>query len=128
MRHKHKRVLELNTWIVKTTTVLRNMLTNLVDNGKMETTIKRSKSLKAFTDHFFARLVRINKTKDAADAKREAIRYVTSVVYTETAGKKIVNELLPRYLDEWVSTWFVTNYKMWFRSGDAAEKVLVKLV
>ncbi len=128
MRHKHKRVLELNTWIVKTTTVLRNMLTNLVEHGKMETTIKRSKSLKAFADHFFARLVRINKTKDPKDARREAIRYVTSVVYSETAGKKIVDELIPRYLDEWVSTWFVTNYKMWFRAWDAAEKVLMKLV
>jgi len=112
---------------MKTTTVLRNMLTSLVDNGKMETTIKRSKSLKAFTDHFFARLVRINKTKDAADAKREMIRYVGSVVYTESAGKKIVNELLPKYLEEGLSTWFVSNYKLWFRSGDGAEKVLVRL-
>ncbi len=127
MRHKHKRVLELNTGIMKTTTVLRNMLTNLVENWKMETTIKRSKSLKAFTDHFFSRLVRINTTRDEKDAKRESIRYVTSVLYTETAGKKVVNELLPRFIQEWKKTWFVHNYKMWFRAWDGAEKVLVKL-
>lgn len=128
MRHKHKRVLELNTWVIKTTIVMRNMLTNLVEHGKMETTIKRSKSLKAFADHFFARLVRMQKNKDAKDAKREAIRYVSSVLFTESAGKKVVDELLPRFVDEGISTWFVSNYKMWFRSWDAAEKVLVKII
>lgn len=127
MRHKHKRVLELNTGIVKTTTVLRNMLTNLIQSGKMETTIKRSRSLKAFADSFFSRLVRINTDTDTTDARRESIRYITSVLYTEDAGKKVLNDLLPRYMDEWKTSWFVRNYKMWFRGWDAAEKVLIKL-
>lgn len=127
MRHKHKRILELNTGIVKTTTVLRNMLTNLIQSGKMETTSKRSKSLKAFTDSFFSRLVRINTTEDAAAARRESIRYIKSMLYTEDAGKKVLNDLLPRYMEEGKASWFVMNYKMWFRNGDAAEKVLIKL-
>ncbi len=128
MRHKHKRVLELNTWVIKTTIVVRNMLTNLVEHGKMETTIKRSKSLKAFADHFFARLVRINKTSDPKDARRESIRYVSSVLFTDTAGKKVVDELIPRFIEEGISTWFISNYKMWFRKGDGAESVLVKII
>lgn len=129
MRHKHKRILELNTGVVKTTIVLRNMLTSLVKHGQLKTTPKRSKSLKAFADSFFSRLVRIqSNAKTEGDAKRELIRYADSVLFTEDAGKKAVNELIPKYIWEWTTTWFVQNYKMWYRSGDGAEEVLVKLV
>ncbi len=128
MRHKHKRILELNTGQVKTTTVLRNMLTSLVINWKMVTTSKRSRVLKSFTDKFFARLVRIQSSYDAKDAKRESDKFVGSVLYSEEAGKKVVNELLPKFIEDGISTSFVTNYKMWFRPWDGAEKVLVSLV
>lgn len=128
MRHKHKRILELNTGTIKTSTVVRNMLTNLIENGKMQTTSKRSRVLKAFADSFFARLVRIQKTKEPADARRESIRYISSVVFGDTAGKKVLDEILPRFVEEGHTTWFVTNYKLWFRPWDGAEKVLVTLV
>lgn len=113
MRHKHKRVLEMNTGIVKTTSVLRNMLTSLIESGKIETTGKKSRVLKAFADSFFSRLVRIyGANSDAANAKRQAISYIKSMLYTESAGKKVINEILPKYLEEGKKSGFVSNYKM----------------
>jgi len=129
MRHKHKRVLEMNTGVVKTTSVLRNMLTSLIDSGKITTTGKKSRVLKAFADSFFSRLVRIHSNNsDAADAKRQAISYIKSMLYTDSAGKKVMEDILPKMLADGKKSGFVSNYKMWFRHGDAAEKVLVRLI
>jgi len=128
MRHKKKRILELSTGVQKKQNVIRNLLTSLVASGQMVTTIKRSKVLKATADKFFARLVWLHAKNDEATAKRESIRYVKSLIYTEKEGKKVINELLPKYLAEGKTSGFVMNVKMWPRPGDAAEKVLVKLI
>ena len=128
MRHKKKRVLELSTGVQKKQNVVRNLLTSLITHGEMITTGKRAKVVKAEADKFFARLVRIYSKFEGVAAKREADRFVKSVLYTEVAGKRAVSEILPKYLDESRTTGFVSNYKLGFRAGDAAEKVLVKLV
>ena len=128
MRHKKKRVLELSTGVQKKQNVVRNLLTSLITHGEMITTGKRAKVVKAEADKVFARLVRIYSKFEGVAAKREADRFVKSVLYTEVAGKRAVSEILPKYLDESRTTGFVSNYKLGFRAGDAAEKVLVKLV
>lgn len=94
----------------------------------MVTTIKRSKVLKSTADKFFARLVWLHAKNDEATANRESIRYVKSLIFTEKEGKKVINELLPKYLTEGKTSGFVMNVKMWPRPGDSAEKVLVKLI
>lgn len=127
MRHKHKRVLEINSWIHKSRTVLRNMLTSLILHGSITTTAKKSRSLKSFADSFFSRLVRIQSRNPDA-AKRDSIMYIRSVLYSEVAWKKVMSDLLPKFVWAKKNSWFVSNYKLWFRSWDAAEAVLVKLV
>ncbi len=112
MRHRQKRTLELSTGVQKKNLVLRTMLTNLVTHGKMTTTPKRAKVLKAEADSFFSKLLRTyKKFDDEKVSKREVIRIVKSVILTEEAGKKVVTELLPRYLDENKGS-FVADYKM----------------
>ena len=128
MRHKKKRILELSTWVQKKQNVIRNLLTSLVAHGQMVTTIKRSKVLKSVADKFFGRLVRIHEKNDEATAKRESIRYVKSLIFTEKEGKKVIQDILPRYLEAKKTCWFVMNVKLGPRPGDAAEKVLVKLI
>jgi len=128
MRHKHKRVLELNTWIQKSRTVLRNMLTSLVISWNVTTTSKKSKALKSFTDSFFSRLVRLSALTDSATSKREINKYVENTLFDENAWKKVVNELLPKFIENKLTTSFVTNYKLGFRKWDWAEKVLVSFV
>ncbi len=128
MRHKHKRVLELNTWIHKTRTVVRNLLTSLILSWKIETTSKRSKALKSFADSFFSRLVRLSRLDDAGAATREINKHVEQTLFNDKAGKKVINEILPKFLDNKFTTSFVTNYKLWFRKWDWAEKILVSLI
>lgn len=128
MRHKKKRTLELSTGVQRKDNVVRNMLTNLVINGKMITTPKRAKVLKAEADSLFARLVKISKKYDEKGAKRETDRVVKSILYSDEAGKRAIGEFLPRYIDEKRETGFVTDYKLGARPGDNAEKVLVTLI
>lgn len=129
MRHRQKRTLELNTGAQKKTLVIRNMLTNLITHGKMTTTPKRAKVLKAEADSFFSKLVRTsNRFTEENDAKREVIRIVKSTLLSEEAGKKTVNDLLPKYKEAQAGSSFVADYKMGVRSGDGAEKVMLKLL
>jgi len=128
MRHKKKRTLELSTGVQRKDNVIRNLLTSFITYGKMVTTPKKAKVLKAQADSFFARLVKLATKYDEKSSKRELDRFVKSILYTDVAGKRAVNELLPRYLEEKRTTGFVTDNKLWPRPGDASEKILLKLV
>lgn len=128
MRHKKNQLLELEVWEKKKSNVIRTLLTNLIKHGEMATTSKRAKVIKSEADKFFARLLRMfDLYKDEKDVRREAIRFVKSVIYGEEEGKKVVNELLPKYKASGKSAGFVSDYKLGYRVGDGAEKILVRL-
>ena len=112
MRHKKKRTLELSTGVQRKDNVIRNLLTSFITHGKMVTTPKKAKVLKAQADSFFARLVKLATKYDEKSSKRELDRFVKSILYTDVAGKRAVNELLPRYLEEKRITGFVTDNKL----------------
>lgn len=126
MRHRHKKSVQMNTGIVKQQTVLRNLLTSLVVAGSIETTPSRARALKAYADGFFSRLVKRSKTLSEADARRENIRDIKSVLFTEEAGKKALDTLLPQFVANDASS-YVSNYKAGLRAGDATTKVIVSL-
>lgn len=128
MRHRINKLKELNTWAKKKEVFLRNLITSFVRDWKIVTTPKRAKVLKSEIDSFFSRLVRTyNSYADEKDSKREAIRLIKSVVFGEKEWKKLMGDILPKYLKE-KKTSYVSSYKLWFRKWDAAEKVLLKLV
>lgn len=102
-------------------------MTNLVTSGHIVTTPKRAKVLKAYADHFFARLVRLHADRPE-DAAREGIRYVKSVIWTEDAGKKVIGQLVPSYISQSRTSGYVANYKLGFRKGDGAEQIRVTLI
>jgi ribosomal protein L17 len=87
-------------------------LTNLIKNGKTTTTPKRAKVLKSEIDSFFAKLVSINKKLAPADARRESIRYIKSIIFGEAEGKKVLNVLLPKYIESGSTSSFVADYKL----------------
>ncbi len=128
MRHQRNRLIELNIGEHQTrSNVLRSMLTNLIKYGRVTTTNKKAKALKAYADHFFARLVGYTTSKAEADAKRESIKYVKSVVFSEEEGKKVMNEILPKYLAGNRNGGYVNAFKLGFRKGDSAEKLMITL-
>jgi len=103
------------------------MLTNLIKYGRVTTTDKKAKALKAYADHFFARLIGYTADKQEADSKRESIKFVKSVVWTEEEGKKVLNELVPNYINSNRKGGYVTAFKLGFRKGDSAEKIMITL-
>ena len=106
---------------------MRMQLSSLIRAWKITTTPKRAKVLKAFTDEFFSRLLSFDAKYDEKAANREAIKYVKSVVYGEDEGKKVIETLLPKYREEKRVSGFTTSYKLGFRVGDAAPKIMLKL-
>ncbi|EKD24737.1 MAG: hypothetical protein ACD_80C00167G0035 [uncultured bacterium (gcode 4)] len=128
MRHKKNKLLELHTGAKKRDVFVRQLLSNLVKNGKTTTTPKRAKVLKSEIDSFFANLVKMSKKLDPKDAKRETIRYIKSKIFGEAEGKKVLNVLLPKYMESGSTSSFVADYKLGFRVGDGVQKILLKLL
>ena len=59
------------------------MITNLIRNGKVTTTSKRAAVLKSEADTLIGRLVSNTQKYSETDAKRENIRLIKSVIYSE---------------------------------------------
>jgi ribosomal protein L17 len=55
MRHRYNKLKYLETGVVKTSLVIRNLLTSLIKNWEITTTSKRAKILKSVADKFFNR-------------------------------------------------------------------------
>lgn len=128
MRHQKNRLLRIQTGVKTRAVYMRVLLTNLIKQGKLSTTQKRAKVVKAEMDHFFSKLLEITaRFPDEKDARRECIRYTTSIIYGDE-GKKVIDTLLPKYIQEGRKTGFVASYNLGFRFGDAAPKVLLKLL
>ena len=128
MRHRINKLKQLNTWAKKKTVFIRNMLTSLVKSGRVTTTPKRAKVLKAEADSFFAKLVKTyNRYNEESDSRRECIRIIKATIYGEEEGKKVMNELLPKYIADKNKS-FVATYKIGFRKGDAAPITMLELM
>ena len=127
MQHRKNALLEINTGVKSKWVYIRQMLTNLVRNGKVTTTSKRAAVLKAEADALIGRLISNTKNYSEADAKRENIRLIKSVIYSEAEWKKLLNDLLPKFVESGKMSGFVCNYKLGYRLWDGAEKILVKL-
>ncbi len=128
MRHKLSKMIELDTGAKKRQVFVRQLLTNLVKNGKTTTTPKRAKVLKAEADAFFANLIRMSKKLEEKDAKRECIRLIKATIFGEEEGKKVLNVLLPKYKESGATSSFVADYKLGYRVGDGVQKILLKLL
>jgi ribosomal protein L17 len=128
MQHRKNKLLEINTGAKSKPVFIRQLLTNLVRNGKLTTTSKRAMVVKSYADHFFAGLIKnIETYKDEKDARRENIRVIKAEIFSEPEGKKVLETLLPKYLEAGKKSGFVTSYRLGYRVGDGAEKILVKL-
>ena len=127
MQHRKNALLEINTGVKSKWVYIRQMITNLVKNGKVTTTSKRAIVLKSEMDALISRLVSNTKHYSEKDARRENIRLIKSVIYSEAEGKKLLNDLLPKYVESGKNSGFICTYKLGYRLGDGAEKILVQL-
>ncbi|MBQ3604233.1 MAG: 50S ribosomal protein L17 [Clostridia bacterium] len=97
--------------------MLRAMVTYLLENGKIETTVTRAKEVRSLTEKM------ITVAKDnSLNAKRQALAFVTK----EDVVKKLFDEIAPKYKD--VNGGYCRIIKTGPRRGDAAEMCIIELV
>ncbi len=98
--------------------MLRNLVTDLMEHGKVITTIARAKELRRMADKLI--------TKAKQEDKVKAIRDVLAIVTRKEVAYKIVNEIAPKYKDRNGGYTRLLHYD--FRKGDAAPTAIVMLV
>lgn len=99
------------------TAMLRAMVTFLLENGKIETTVTRAKEVSAMTEKY------ITLAKDSSLAsKRQALSFITK----ESVVKKLYDEIAPAYAER--NGGYCRITKTGPRRGDAAEMAIIELV
>ena len=97
--------------------MLRGMVTFLLENGQIETTVTRAKEVRAVAE----KMITIGKNNDL-HSKRQVLSYVTK----EDVAKKLFDEIAPKYADR--NGGYTQIVKIGPRSVDAAEMAIIKLV
>ena len=93
------------------------MVTYLLENGKIETTVTRAKEVRAITEKMIT-LAKVNSLHN----KRQAMAYITK----EDVVKKLFDEVAPKYAE--VKGGYCRIIKTGPRRGDAAEMCIIELI
>ncbi|MGN0605178.1 MAG: 50S ribosomal protein L17 [Oscillospiraceae bacterium] len=97
--------------------MLRAMVTYLLENGQIETTVTRAKEVRSVAE----KMITIGKNNDL-HSKRQVLAYVTK----ESVAKKLFDEISPKYADR--NGGYTRIVKIGPRRGDAAEMAIIQLV
>ena len=97
--------------------LLRQQVTDLLANGKMETTFYRAKEVQPVVE----KMITLGKKGNLA-AYRKALSFITK----EDVANKLFKEIAPKYADRNVGYTRVTRTGA--RRGDAAEMAVIELV
>ncbi len=97
--------------------MLRGLVTYLLENGKVETTLTRAKEVRALAE----KMITLGKQNTLA-SRRAALAYITK----ESVVTKLFTEIAPKY--EGQNGGYTCIYKLGPRRGDAAEMALITLV
>ena len=98
------------------TAMLRAMVTFLLENGKIETTVTRAKEVRSMAEKY----ITLAKT-NTLHSKRQAMAFITK----EDVVAKLYNEIAPKYAD--VNGGYCRITKTGPRRGDAAEMAIIEL-
>ena len=97
--------------------MLRQQVTDLLDKGRMETTVTRAKEIAPMAE----KMITLGKAKDLA-SYRQALSFITR----EDVAKKVFDEVAPKYADR--NGGYTRITRIGARRGDAAEMVVIELV
>ena len=99
------------------TAMLRAMVTFLLENGKIETTVTRAKEVRSMAEKY----ITLAKT-NTLHSKRQAMAFITK----EDVVAKLYNEIAPKYAE--VNGGYCRITKTGPRRGDAAEMAIIELI
>lgn len=97
--------------------MLRAMVTYLLENGQIKTTVTRAKEVAPVAE----KMITLAKTNTLA-SYRQALSYITK----EDVANKLFHEIAPKYADR--NGGYTRVLKMGPRRGDAAEMAIIQLV
>ncbi len=99
------------------TAMLRALVTFLLENGKIETTVTRAKEVSSLAE----KMITIAKTETLAN-KRNVMAFITK----EDVATKLFKEIAPKYADR--NGGYTRITKIGPRRGDAAEMAIIELI
>ena len=97
--------------------MLRQQVTDFLDNGKMETTVTRGKEIKPLAE----KMITLGKANDLA-AYRQALAFITRA----DVAQKLSKEIAPKYAER--NGGYTRIVRTGVRRGDAAETAVIELV
>jgi large subunit ribosomal protein L17 len=97
--------------------MLRQLVTDFLDNGKMETTLTRCKEVAPLAE----KMITLGK-KNTLATRRKALSFITR----EEVVTKVFSETAPNYADR--NGGYTRITKTGTRRGDAAEMAIIELV
>ena len=97
--------------------MLRQQVTDLLDLGRMETTVYRAKEIAPLAE----KMITLGKKKDMA-AYRQALAFITR----EDVAKKVFDTIAPGYAER--NGGYTRITRIGPRRGDAAEMAVIELV
>lgn len=97
--------------------MLRAMVTYLLENGKIETTVTRAKEVRCVAE----KMITLGKA-NTLHTRRQALGYITK----EDVVKKLFDVIAPKYAER--AGGYTRIIRIGPRRGDAAEMVIIELV
>ena len=97
--------------------MLRGMVTYLLENGQIETTLTRAKEIAPLAE----KMITLGK-KNTLASYRSALAFITK----EAVAKKLFDTIAPQY--EGRNGGYTQIFKLGPRRGDAAEMAIVRLI
>ena len=97
--------------------MMRAMVTYLLENGQIKTTVTRAKEVAPVAE----KMITLAKTNNLA-SYRSALAYITK----EDVANKLFKEIAPKYADR--NGGYTRIVKIGPRRGDAAEMAIIQLV
>jgi len=97
--------------------MLRAMVTYLLENERIETTVTRAKDVRSLTEKMIT-----TAKSNSLHNKRQIYSFITK----ESVSKKLIDEIAPRYIER--SGGYTRIVRIGPRRGDAAEMAIIELV
>ena len=97
--------------------MLRNLVTSLLENGKIETTLAKAKEVRSLAE----KMITLGKD-NTLHSRRQALAFITK----EDGVTKVFAEIAPKYAER--NGGYTRILKTGPRRGDAAEMAIIELV
>ena len=97
--------------------MLRGLVTLLLENGQVETTLARAKEVRSLAE----KMITLGK-KNTLASRRAALAFITK----RAVVVKLFDELAPKYAER--QGGYTQIFKIGPRRGDAAEMAIIKLI